>query len=168
MTVLLKEKPQDDFEKEISEEPKEDVDAGHLKRKPGQLKLFPIILVIVVLLLAGCIAVFFLAPNLLPDSLSFLKPAKEKPISDQGVAGLSFQDVTGFFIQSDTAGQLFVVKGMVTNNYPGSRRFINIKGSLLDRSSLPFGSVIDMRILRWSGKRLSGQADAGISRPKRL
>jgi len=140
---IEEEVPLDDAETKISEEPEEDVDAGPPKKKPGRLKLFPIILVIILLLLAGGVAVFFLAPDLLPDSLSFLKPAKEQPIPDQGVSRLSFQEVTGFFIRSDTAGQLFVVKGMVTNNYPMGRRFINIKGSLLDDK----GQVIKTKLI---------------------
>ena len=140
---IEEEVPLDDAEKKISAEPEEDVDAGPPKKKPGRLKLFPIILVIIVLLLAGGVAVFFLAPDLLPDSLSFLKPTKEQPIPDQGVSRLSFQEVTGFFIRSDTAGQLFVIKGMVTNNYSMSRRFINIKGSLLNDK----GQVIKTKLI---------------------
>ena len=53
------------------------------KKKTG-IRIFPIILIIVLILLAGGAAIFFLAPDLLPVSLSGLKPA-EKEIADSGV-----------------------------------------------------------------------------------
>ena len=56
----------------------------------------------------------------------------EKETIDPGVSGLSFNGVTGSFVQSTKAGQLFVIKGMVSNEYPKSRSFILVKGNILD------------------------------------
>ena len=67
-------------------------------------------LLVLVLVLGGSIAIFFLAPHLIPDSLSVLKPAERQEITDLGVRRLSFREVNGFFVQSDKAGQLFVVR----------------------------------------------------------
>ena len=53
-------------------------------------------------------------------------------MADTGALGLTFKEVTGFFIQSSKDGQLFVIKGVVTNNYPQIRSFILLKGNLLD------------------------------------
>jgi len=100
--------------------------------KPRRSRALLIVLLLLVVVLGGSVAIFFFAPHLIPDSFSVLKPAKRQEITDLGVRRLSFRDVNGFFVQSDEAGQLFVVKGKVSNNYPKSRSFIFIKGSLLD------------------------------------
>ncbi|UCF56696.1 MAG: zinc-ribbon domain-containing protein [Deltaproteobacteria bacterium] len=102
------------------------------KAKRGRSRVLPLIVLIILLILAGATAVLFYAPDLIPDSIPFLKPSEKQEITDPGVARLSFKAVTGSFIQSNTAGQLFVIKGMVTNDYPKPRSFIRIKGSILD------------------------------------
>ena len=64
-----------------------------------------------------------------------LRNSSEKQVSsDPGVMRLSFPPgaVTGSFVESDTAGQLFVIKGMVTNNYPKPRSYVLVKGSIQD------------------------------------
>ncbi|MEW6665092.1 MAG: DUF3426 domain-containing protein [Thermodesulfobacteriota bacterium] len=94
--------------------------------------LLTIILVVLVLIVGGSLGVYFFAPDLLPDSLSFLKPPKKLDVTDAGVARLSFKDVKGTFVQTEKAGQLFVIQGVITNNYPKARSFILVKGSLLD------------------------------------
>ena len=101
------------------------------RKKKAGIRIFPIILVIVLILIAGGATIFFLAPELLPEQLSGLKPA-EKEIADSGVRRLAFKGVNGSFIESNKLGQLFVIKGTVTNNYPKSRSFILVKGSVLD------------------------------------
>jgi predicted Zn finger-like uncharacterized protein len=102
------------------------------KKKRGRMRLFPIILVIIVVVLAGALGIFFLAPDLIPDSLSVFKPAKKQEVTDIGVRRLSFKAVAGSFVDSRQAGQLFVIRGMVNNNYPKSRSFILVKGAILD------------------------------------
>lgn len=116
-------------------EPEEMVAPG--KKEVRRLRLFPIVLVIILLLFGGGAAVFYFAPEMIPDSLSFLKPAQKEDIKDLGVRRLSFKAVSGSFVESPKAGQLFVIKGMVANNYPKSRSFILVKGALLDDKGKP-------------------------------
>jgi hypothetical protein len=40
--------------------------------------------------------------------------------------------VKGTFVDSQKAGRLFVVQGIIRNDYPTSRSFLLIKGALLD------------------------------------
>jgi hypothetical protein len=102
------------------------------KKKRKGFRLVPVLLVVLLLLLGSAAAVYFLAPQLIPDSLSFLKPERTQDIGDLGVRRLAFKSVSGTFVQSEKAGQLFVVRGMVTNNYPQSRSLVLVKGTILD------------------------------------
>jgi hypothetical protein len=61
---------------------------------------------------------------------------------DPGVSRLSFKKVSGAYLKSRTAGQLFVIKGLVTNNYPSSRSYILLKGTILDNS----GEVVTTKL----------------------
>ena len=99
--------------------------------KPRGSRTLPIIVLIILLILGGVAVVYFLAPGILP-SVPFLQASKKHEAMDPGVARLSFKAVSGSFIQSNKAGQLFVIKGMVTNNYPKPRSFILVKGTILD------------------------------------
>lgn len=99
------------------------------RKKSGPSRRFPVILLIILLLLAGGAgAIYFFAPELIPESLN---PAS-KNVADPGIRRLSFDGVNGLFLTSEKAGRLFVIKGNVINNYPKSRSFILIKGTLLD------------------------------------
>ena len=89
-------------------------------------------LVAILLLLGAAAAIIFYAPELLPDSLRMFKPAKKAEVADIGVRRLSFKDVTGSFINSKMAGNLFVIRGLVVNDYPKSRSYILVRGSILD------------------------------------
>jgi predicted Zn finger-like uncharacterized protein len=93
---------------------------------------FLVILILIVILLGGSAAVYLFAPQMLPDTLSFLKPPQRQELADTGVSRLAFANVKGGFVQSSKEGQLFVIQGVITNNYPKSRSFILVKGSLLD------------------------------------
>jgi len=117
---------------EESEEGEEIAEVATPKEKPGRSRLLVIILGIVVLIAVVAVALLFLAPGLLPDSLSNLRPAEKQEAADIGVRRLSFKDVNGSFVQSIKTGELFIIKGTVTNDYPKSRNFILIKGSILD------------------------------------
>ncbi|MDP6179082.1 MAG: DUF3426 domain-containing protein [Desulfatiglandales bacterium] len=93
----------------------------------------PLSLWIILVLLGSVVAIYFWAPGLIPDSLSFLKPSKKDGSTDIGVRRLSFKSVTGSFVKSnEEEGSLFAIKGIITNNYPNIRSFISIKGSILD------------------------------------
>jgi predicted Zn finger-like uncharacterized protein len=101
-------------------------------RKTGRSKLPLIVLVILILLLGGAGAIIFLAPDLIPDQLAFLKGFQKQEARDPGVLRLRFTAVTGSFVTNSKAGQLFVIRGAISNNYPGSRSYILVKGSILD------------------------------------
>jgi predicted Zn finger-like uncharacterized protein len=121
-----------DMPRDEAEEELESGEAPIPKVKTGRSRALPIILLILLLILGGAAAVFYFAPDLIPDSIPFLQASKKQEVVDPGVARLSFKAVTGSFIQSRKAGQLFVIKGMVTNNYPKPRSFILLKGTILD------------------------------------
>lgn len=115
----------------------EEAVAAAAKARPARSRILPFILLIGLLILGGGAALHFFAPGLIPDSIPFLKSSKEQPTTDSGVARLSFKEVTGSFIRSNKAGQLFIIKGRVTNDYPKPRSFILIKGSILDDKGQP-------------------------------
>lgn len=75
------------------------------------------------------------------------KPQKEQDQSkeqtfDMGNKKLSFKDLNGSFANSEKAGKLFIVKGLVTNNYPDKRSFIRIRSDTLDSK----GKVVKSKI----------------------
>jgi len=119
---------------EIAEAPAKPEKVAARKRRKGGLQRFLMILLIVLLLLTGGAAAFlYFAPEQVPESLSSLLGIAGKPeVKDPGVRRLSFKNVAGKFYQSTKAGNLFCIQGVVLNNYPGSRSFIRVKGSLLD------------------------------------
>ena len=121
-----------DMPREEAEEGVEGAEAPVSKMKTGRSRALLVILLIVLLILGGAIAISKIAPNLIPGSIPFLKSSNKQEVADPGVARLSFKAVTGSFIQSSKAGQLFVIKGMVTNNYPKPTSFILLKGTILD------------------------------------
>jgi len=119
----------------IPVKPKKAVRAPTIK-KHGRSAVLPVIIIVILLLLGGATAVYLFAPQYIPESadqfLPFLKGADKPDAKDPGIRRLSFRAITGHFGQSSSAGQLFIIKGMVVNNYSGSRSSILIKGSILD------------------------------------
>jgi predicted Zn finger-like uncharacterized protein len=103
-------------------------------RRKGPSGLLLIILLVILILLGGIVALNFIAPQYLPKSLSLFKFKSDegREIMDAGISKLSFKGVTGTFIQSAREGQLFVIKGMVVNEYSNSRSYILVKGTILD------------------------------------
>lgn len=114
------------------------------KRKKGGVPRFLMIVLIVVLLLTGgAAALLYFAPERVPESLTpYLGMAGKPEVKDPGVRRLSFKNVSGKFYQSTKVGSLFCIQGVVFNNYPGSRSFIRVKGSLLDEK----GSVVKQKL----------------------
>lgn len=100
--------------------------------KPAKSHLRLILLVMVLVLVGAAIAIFFWVPELIPDSLQGLKPVDKQEITDVGVRSLEFRDVDGFFVDSEGLGNLFVIRGKITNNYSRNRSFILIKGTIKD------------------------------------
>ena len=117
-------------EEPVVEAPPEDQVEVHLPPKKSRVGL--IILIIAFIIVAGAASIVYFAPQLIPDSLSFLKMPEKKALNDLGVRRLSFKGVTGSFINTAQSGQLFVVKGTVTNDYSKPRSFILVKASILD------------------------------------
>ncbi len=116
------------------------LEPAHIKEKTTQKRsrkrhLLPVLLVIVLILIGAAAAIFLWAPEIIPDSLSMLKPTEKQEITDMGIRRLSFKSVTGSFVDSENSGNLFVIRGEITNDYPKSRSFILIKGSILDDKS---------------------------------
>ncbi|MBW2311369.1 MAG: zinc-ribbon domain-containing protein [Deltaproteobacteria bacterium] len=119
------------------------------KRRPG---LLVSILLLILLVVAGASALVFFMPDLLPESIPFLKrPAKEQAL-DMGTKRLAFRNLEGFFVDSSTAGRLFVVKGSVSNNYPGKRSFIRLKTNILDSA----GKIAKSKIV-YAGNPISNR-----------
>jgi len=102
------------------------------KKMTGKSHVLSVFLVILLILAGAAAAVFFFAPELIPDSVPFLKKEKKQVVSDSGVRRLTLKAVTGAFVASKEAGQVFVIRGMVGNNYSKSRSFISVKGNILD------------------------------------
>jgi len=101
-------------------------------KKAGRSKLPIVILVILLLLIGGAGAIILFAPELVPEQWSFLKGTQRPETKDPGVLRLRFTAVTGSFVQNSKAGQLFVIRGTISNNYPDSRSYVLVKGSILD------------------------------------
>ncbi len=113
-------------------EPAEMVSVPPARKKSDKSRALIVILIAILLLVGGAAALVHWVPQLLPDFLTPVKPPEKTTIADPGTRRLSFKAVTGSFLKAKKAGRLFVIKGVVTNNYPKSRRFILIKGTVLD------------------------------------
>ena len=108
-------------------------------RRKGGLRT--VLLIILLVLLAGIAAVLYLRPGLIEPYLSLMKmPEKEKP-AEPGVRLLKFTSVAGSFVKAQGNAELFVIRGMVHNNYPEPRSHILVKGSILDHK----GNVVESR-----------------------
>jgi predicted Zn finger-like uncharacterized protein len=108
------------------------------KRRKGVLqRVVMVILIVILLLTAGAAALLYFAPEQVPEYLtSYLGVVGKPEVKDPGVRRLSFKNVSGKFYQSSKAGNLFCIQGMVSNDYPGSRSFVRVKGSLLDEKGV--------------------------------
>ncbi|MBW2708483.1 MAG: zinc-ribbon domain-containing protein [Deltaproteobacteria bacterium] len=121
-------------EKEAEGEP-ESVSAPPKKSsKRSMAVLIPLLFV-----LMGVAAAYYAwEADLIPPSvLSLLNPSSEtKGPADTGARLLTFGSVTGVFVNTEKSGPLFVIRGTVTNKYPQKRRYIMIKGSILDNKGV--------------------------------
>ncbi len=129
---LDEEKISHEEEQVDSESELEAVEKEAIPAPKKRSKLWLIILIIILVLIGAAAGIFYFAPQLIPESLSFLKLPKKEQLKDTGVRRLQFKGVTGSFVDSETSGQLFVVKGTVINNYPKARSFILVKASILN------------------------------------
>jgi len=114
------------------------------KRKAPKGARFTILLVAFLILLGVVGGVTYWKPDWIPPSLSFLNwrtPEKKKP-ADAGVRLLQFESVAGSFVDSEKGGHLFVIRGMVRNNYPTPRSYLLVKGTILDDK----GKVVETKV----------------------
>jgi predicted Zn finger-like uncharacterized protein len=96
--------------------------------------LIPILFIV----LAIAAAYYVWSQNLIPQSVMSLFNASSKtdqPV-DSGARLLQFGSVNGAFVNTENSGPLFVIRGMVTNKYPNARRYIKIKGSILNNKGV--------------------------------
>lgn len=127
--------PEEEEESEEAVEiaaPEREVASVQPAKKSGISKTLLVMVIVFVLLAGGAVAVIRWAPQLMPDFLSQLKMVERPQVIDKGIQRLSFKGVAGSFLNTKKAGRLFVIRGVVTNGYPNSRRFILIKGTILD------------------------------------
>jgi len=101
-------------------------------KKSGRSKWPLVIVLILLLLIGGAAAILYFAPELVPEKLAFLKVARKPEPADPGVVRLRFTSVSGSFVQNAKAGQLFVIRGAISNNYNAARSYVLVKGSILD------------------------------------
>ena len=123
------------------ERPREAVKTKTIAKRKSPILL--ILLLLILCIIAAGAAIYVWAPEMIPDSLSMLKSEDKKEAADLGIRRLSFQEVKGSFVESEGIGQLFVISGNVRNDYPKSRSFILIKGSILDDS----GKVVKKKLV---------------------
>ncbi len=96
------------------------------------------IILLLVVLLGGAAAAFYVfKPDFLTKYFpSFQKPLSKEQVFDPGNKRLSIKrdpaELNGFFVDSQKAGRLFVVKGLIINNYPDKRSFIRVRSNILD------------------------------------
>ena len=98
----------------------------------------PVLIVILFIVLGVAAAYYVWKADLIPPSiLSLLNPSSETEKSaDSGSRLLQFGSVNGTFVDTENSGPLFVIRGMVTNKYPQTRRHIKIKGSILNNKGV--------------------------------
>jgi hypothetical protein len=110
------------------------------ERAPGSQKKSsrPVLIVILFIVLGVAAAYYVWKEDLMPPSiLSLLNPSSEtKKSADSGARLLQFGSVNGAFVDTENSGPLFVIRGMVANKYPQTRRYIKIKGSILNNKGV--------------------------------
>lgn len=136
-------KGENQMEREEVLEPEERPYAALRPKRSARPRVLPVVLLVFALVAVGAAAAVIWAPELLPDSLSVLKAPTSSSVPDPGVSRLMVSSVRGYFIDSEKAGQLFVVRGKTTNNYPEARSFIRLEGCILDTK----GKVVSRKLV---------------------
>lgn len=125
----VEKEPEEEIEEE--EEITDEIVSTEPEKKSNLPWIIGIVAILIVFILGG--AVIFFMPDILPDSLSFLKITSQKQqTEDPGVALLSFGGVKGTFIQTNEGKKRFIIQGEVINRYPHPRSHIMVMGSILD------------------------------------
>lgn len=89
--------------------------------------------ILVVLAVAALVGIGLFQPELIPEKWAGYLPFGPRAQStDLGARHLTFDGVRGGFLDGAKAGRLFVIRGVVRNDYPEPRSYILIKANLLD------------------------------------
>ncbi len=112
------------------------------KKKSSKWGFFAVFGVILLVLLGAATAIMYWKPELISPYLSIFEAAEKKEPADAGVRLLQLKTVAGSFVDSEKGGQMFVIRGMVSNQYPTPKSYILIKGSILDNK----GKVVESRL----------------------
>jgi predicted Zn finger-like uncharacterized protein len=124
-----KEGESESMEEDEKEEPK--------IKKEGKSKTLLIVLSSILFLIIAFLVIFFFFPGIIPDSIYSKQTETKSSVPDTGTAQLNFKGVTGSFLNSDKAGDLFIIKGTVINNDSKNRSYILLKGGILDKEGKP-------------------------------
>ncbi|MFB0533021.1 MAG: DUF3426 domain-containing protein [Desulfatiglandales bacterium] len=153
---------QEELEREEAERVREVEEAfrpSPVIKKRYRPRLWLTILLIILILTVTASALIFFKPGFLPGSFPlFKKPISKEQAFDMGNRRLSFKDLNGSFVDSEKAGRLFMVKGLVTNNYPDRRSFIRIKSNILDSK----GAIVRSKIV-FAGNPISNKEIVSLS-----
>ncbi len=116
------------------DEVEEALETASVPKKKSSKRSMVVLIPLLFIVLAVAAAYYVWKADLIPPSvLSLLSGSSEnKKPADAGARLLQFGSVSGVFVDTEKSGPLFVIRGMVTNKYPQSRRYILIKGSILD------------------------------------
>ena len=145
------------------EEEKEPAKPQPVIKKRHRSALWIILLFIILLLGGTAAALYVFEPDLFFEYFPSLKKAPPKEeVFDMGNKRLSIKrdpdDLRGFFVASNKAGKLFVVKGFITNNYPDKRSFIRVRSNILDSK----GKVVKSKIT-YAGNLMSDKELESLS-----
>ncbi len=119
-------------------EPRKGAPKEKTPRKRSKRSSMTVLIPILFIVLGVAAAYYVWKSDLIPPSiLSLLTPSpKTKEPADAGARLLQFGSVNGAFVDTENSGPLFVIRGMVTNKYPQNRRYIKIKGSILNNKGV--------------------------------
>jgi len=124
----------------VKEEKEAEDDPEHVPapKKKSSKRSMAVLIPLLFIVLAVAAAYYVWNAGLIPPSvLSLLSPSSEtKGPADAGARLLQFGSVSGTFVDTEKSGPLFVIRGMVSNKYPQNRRYIMIKGSILDNKGV--------------------------------
>jgi predicted Zn finger-like uncharacterized protein len=107
-------------------------------KKKSSKRSMAVMIPLLFIVLGVAAAYYVWQADLIPPSvLSMLSGSSEKKgPADAGARLLQFGSVSGVFVDTEKNGPLFVIRGMVTNKYPQTRRHILIRGSILDNKGV--------------------------------
>jgi predicted Zn finger-like uncharacterized protein len=119
------------------------------KKRPSLFwRFFRVFLLILLLLGVSVAALYYWKPALVQDygkyfekyiPARFFEPAVDTP--DAGASHLVLSGDSGDFVESGVYSDLFVIRGHVKNEFPETRSFIQLRGSILDEN----GEVVSKR-----------------------